>query len=136
MSKFTMPQNMMRPTRTTADDAAEAMRIKRLVKQEFTRQFEEQEKQHQKELAHMGYYTFDLVFQACLLTLIDDFGFGTREYQNKSGRLRRLSDKMQEYLGEYCARYDDYISDGLREQLRQRGLEYHSLEMQHKDEWR
>lgn len=147
MSKFTMPSAVAVPMRSPAADAAEIMRTKALVKREFAAQFKAQEEIHEKELIevreqaekdmkHMGYYTFDLVFQVLLITLIDDFGFGTKDYRDGSGRIRRLHDKMQEHLGEYTARYDDHLSEGLTEQLRQRGLEYHSLEMQHKDEWR
>lgn len=147
MSRFTMPAAAAVPMRSPAADAAEIMRVKTLVKREFAAQFKAQEEvyekalkevreQAEKDMKHMGYYTFDLVFQALLITLIDDFGFGTKEYCEKAGRIRRLHDKMQEYLGEYTAWYDDYLSEGLTEQLRQRGLEYHSLESQHKEEWK
>lgn len=145
--RFTMPAAMTAPVRSPAADAAEMMRVKALVKREFAAQFRQQKdiyekslaemrEQAEKDMKHMGYYTFDLVFQALLITLIDDFGFGTKEYCEKAGRIRRLHDKMQEYLGEYTARYDDHLSEGLTEQLRQRGLEYRSLEMQHKEEWK
>ena len=140
MSKFNMPSVMARTVRpsSAAIDAHRAlttMKQKAMIQECVDKTLEEQEERYRKSMTQMGYYTFDLVFQACLLTLIDDFHWGTHEREGVKSRIRRLHDGMMAYIGEYDARYDDHLSAGLTEQLRQRGLAYHSAEMQHKEEW-
>jgi hypothetical protein len=65
--------------------------------------------------------TADAFVMASMLAVVEEFGFGTNE---RSTRLQRFVDKLQEIIDISAERYDDAVVEGLHNRLANLGIEY------------
>ena len=65
--------------------------------------------------------TADSFVMASLLTLIEEFGFGTNEQATK---IHRFVAKLQEVIDTSAEYYDDAVAEGLRNRLSSYGVQY------------
>lgn len=72
----------------------------------------------------------DCGLYAGMLSAIDKLGVGTDSSRlaGRESRLQRFADGYMEFLGAAGERYDEYLLEGLRYQLRARGVEVPELE--------
>jgi hypothetical protein len=66
--------------------------------------------------------TVDTMVCASMLVLIDEFGFGTRQYQRS--RLLRFKNALEKLLFDSAEFYEEAMMEGLRNRLMDRGITY------------